>query len=143
MAKKVKVFVDSDIIISAQLSSAGAAHFLLNKTNLSLFVSNLSLVELKRVAARHKINNDKLLTFIKLRFSQVRLTEGFKEIEGRFRNYTNDPDDIHIVAGAVRANVEFLLTYNLRDYKIDEIKKDLGIIIITPASFLQYLRSRV
>ena len=141
MAKKVKVFVDSDIVISSQLSNIGAAYFLLNKTNLSLFVSNLSLVELQRVATRHKINNAQMLSFIKKRFSHVNLTEEFKEIESQFNSYANDPNDIHVIAGAVRANVNFLLTYNLKDYKIDKIKKDFGIIVITPAKFLQYLRS--
>lgn len=38
-------------------------------------------------------------------------------------------------------DVRFLITYNLSDYKIERIKDELGIIIITPGQLLQYLRS--
>jgi len=145
VAKKVKVFVDSDIVISSQLSNIGAAYFLLNKTNLSLFVSNLSLVELQRVATRHKINNAQMLAFIKKRFSHVNLTEEFKEIESQFNSYANDPNDIHVIAGAVRANVNFLLTYNLKDYKIDKIKMpDNGLLLepINPVKYAQIVAKK-
>jgi len=62
-------------------------------------------------------------------------------MERRFNYYTNDPNDIHVVAGAVLASVDFLLTYNVRDFKIDKIKKDFNLICLRPAQFLQYLRS--
>ena len=58
-----------------------------------------------------------------------------------FGQHSRDPNDAHIIAGAVKAKAQFLLTYNLKDYKIDKIKKDFGIIVTTPAKFLQYLRS--
>ena len=43
----LKVFVDSDVIISSLISSTGAACILLNQKDLDLFISNVSLKELE------------------------------------------------------------------------------------------------
>ena len=141
MAQKIKVFVDSDVIISSQISNLGAAYFLLNKTDLKLYMSNLSLIELMDVTKKLKIETSRLVSFVKKRFNQVNLEEDFKELKRQFNDYTNDPEDIHVVAGAALAGVDFLLTYNMKDYKIDKIKKDLNLICLRPAQLLQYLRS--
>ena len=142
MAQKIKVFVDSDIIISSQISNQGAAYFLLYKADLELYVSNLSLTEFMDVAKRLKIKAGRLTSLIKTRFNKVHLKENLNEMERRFNHYTNDPNDIHVVAGAVLASVDFLLTYNVRDFEIDEIKKDFNLICLRPAQFLQYIRNR-
>jgi len=141
VAQKIKVFVDSDVIISSQISNLGAAYFLLNKTDLKLYMSNLSLIELMDVTKKLKIETSRLVSFVKKRFNQVNLEEDFKELKRQFNDYTNDPEDIHVVAGAALAGVDFLLTYNMKDYKIDKIKKDLNLICLAPAQLLQYLRS--
>ena len=141
MAQKIKVFVDSDVIISSQISNLGAAYFLLNKTDLKLYMSNLSLIELMDVTKKLKIETSRLVSFVKKRFNQVNLEEDFKELKRQFNDYTNDPEDIHVVAGAALAGVDFLLTYNMKDYKIDKIKRDFNLICLRPAQLLQYLRS--
>ena len=104
-------------------------------------MSNLSLIELMDVTKKLKIETSRLVSFVKKRFNQVNLEEDFKELKRQFNDYTNDPEDIHVVAGAALAGVDFLLTYNMKDYKIDKIKKDLNILTLTPGNFLQYLRS--
>ena len=141
MAQKIKVFVDSDVIISSQISNLGAAYFLLNRTDLQLYISNLSLVELIDVGKKLKIETRRLVSFVKKRFNQVNLKEGSRELKRQFNDYTNDPEDIHVVAGAALAGVDFLLTYNMKDYKIDKIKRDFNLICLRPAQLLQYLRS--
>jgi len=142
VAKKIKVFVDSDVIISSQISKLGAAYFLLNKAHLELYISNLSVLELIDVAQRLKIKTGTLTSFVERQFIQVNLNEkNLKEIKRKFGEYTNDPFDIHVVAAAAKAKVQFLLTYNLKDYKIDKIKRDFNLICLRPAQLLQYLRS--
>ena len=141
MAQKIKVFVDSDVIISSQISNLGAAYFLLNETDLQLYISNLSLVELIDVGKKLKIETRRLVSLVKKRFNQVNLKENSRELERQFNDYTKDPEDIHVVAGATLAGVDFLLTYNMKDYKIDKIKRDFNLICLKPAQLLQYLRS--
>ncbi len=141
MAQKIKVFVDSDVIISSQISNLGAAYFLLNETDLQLYISNLSLVELIDVGKKLKIETRRLVSLVKKRFNQVNLKENSRELERQFNDYTKDPEDIHVVAGATLAGVDFLLTYNMKDYKIDKIKRDFNLICLRPAQLLQYLRS--
>lgn len=136
-----KVFVDSDVVISSLISQKGAAHLLLNKQKTNFVISNISKAELEKVANRLEINQDKLQALVKKKLKIINLTQEIASIKKEFRDYTFDPDDAHIVAGAAKAKAKFLLTYNLRHFKRQKITEDLGITILTPAQYLQYLRS--
>ena len=126
----MKVFIDSDVVISSLISNTGAAAQLLNTdSNLVKIISNFSQKELKIVMARIKI--DKPLPLLEI--------INIKNIK-KYSVYSTDPFDAHIVAGADQSKSRFLITYNLKHYKIDKIKQDLNIIVMTPGTFLQYLR---
>ncbi len=61
----IRIFVDSDVIISSLLSSSGAAYMLLNETKATrLYLSNFSIAELEPVTARLHIKPDKLSLLI-------------------------------------------------------------------------------
>lgn len=137
----MKVFVDSDVVISSLISKKGAAYYLLNKTGLILYVSNHSVLELEKVGERLNIKKNKLALLLKRKFKVVKLSEDLDKIKEKFINYTSDADDSHIVVGAKKAKVRFLISYNIKDYKQEKISKDFNIIVITPAKLLQYLRS--
>lgn len=137
----MKIFVDSDVIISSLLSSSGAAYFLINNSKLELVVSNISLKEMEKVIAKLDITLDSLNNLIKKQFKIVKVTDDISKIKKVFGQYTSDPNDAHIIAGVVQARARFLISYNVKDYKTDKIKQDLNIIVTTPANFLQYLRS--
>lgn len=128
----MKVFVDSDVVISSLISSTGASFQLINQCpEVVKIVSDFSLKELGIVMGRLKINK-RLPTF------ELVTVKGVE----KYKTYSLDPNDAHIVAGAHQSGVGFLITYNLRHYKTDKIKQDLNIITMTPGTFLQYLRSR-
>lgn len=56
----MKVFTDSDVIISSLISSSGASHLLLESAeSTKFFVSNISTKELKKVIRHFKV--DKIL----------------------------------------------------------------------------------
>ena len=137
----MKVFVDSDVVISSLLSESGAAHFLTYSTNIQPFVSNVSYEEMKIVSERLSIEKEKLGALLERRFKEVGLKENLSEIKNKHADYVTDPDDAHIVAAASLSKVEFLITYNQKHFKADKIKNDFGIITMKPALFLQYLRS--
>lgn len=140
--KKVKVFVDSDVIISSLISSKGAAYLLLNETDIEPSISTISQRELEVVVGRLGMDESELNMLITKRCSIVRMRESVHAIKENFQAYTSDENDAHIVAGAKRAKVPFLVTYNVRHFNVERIKKDLDILVVRPAQLLQYLRSR-
>lgn len=139
--KGSKVFVDSDVVISSLLSDKGAAHLLLNAKGPRFIISNISKVELERVINRLGIDKNKLQDLIKNKLEVVKLSADLPKIKSDFKIYASDPNDTHIVAGAKQAKAKFLLTYNIRHFRREKIKDDLGMVVLTPAQYLQYLRS--
>lgn len=123
------------------MSQAGAAYFLLSATSYQLFISSLSKKELEAVVKRLGIKSNMLTTLIKNNLKVTILLDSLPEIKESFKQYVLDENDAHILAGAKAAKADFLITYNVRDFKIDKIKKDFGILTLTPGNFLQYLRS--
>lgn len=138
----LKVFIDTDVFISSLISKTGAAYLLLNKTkNIKLVVSDLSVLEIDKVAKRLKLDPEKAQDLIDRRFSQAQLIEPVPKLKAMFGGYVLDEGDVHIVAGAKKAKVKFLISYNIKHFRADKLKRDFDIILITPANFLQYLRS--
>ncbi len=137
----MKVFIDSDVIISSLISSSGAAFYLLNKRfNFDLYISNHSVNELRIVIKRKGLSENDFSKIIK----NVVVYENkysLEYIKLNFMSYVFDIDDAHIVCSAKEINSDFLVTYNMKDYKIEKIKNEFDIIITKPANFLQYLRS--
>lgn len=136
-----KVFVDSDVVISSLISDKGAAYFLLAKQGHKSIISNVSKVELERAANRLEIGKEKLQDLIKNKLKVINLSADLPKIKNDFQIYVNDPDDAHIIAGVKQAKVKFLLTYNIRHFKREKIKDDFDVVVLTPAQYLQYLRS--
>lgn len=137
----LKVFVDSDVAISSLISQTGAAHLLLNSKYLQCFVSNLSIKEQEIVIDRLNIDRVSFKKLIKKRFTQIHLKETTEKLKDQFKDYVVDASDAHIVAGAKAATVQFLVSYNIKDFRVDAIKQDFGILVLTPANLVQYLRS--
>lgn len=135
-----KVFVDSDVVISSLISSTGAAHLLLNERKGNFVISNISKKELEKVVKRLHLEQFKLQNLIKNSFKTVKLTE-IKVIKDKFKDYISDQNDAHIVAGATQAKARFLLTYNIRHFNRQKISEAFAITVLTPAQYLQYLRS--
>lgn len=138
----IKVFVDSDVIISSLLSSSGAAFMLLNNSdNVELYLSNFSIIELERVIARLHIKPAKLNNLINTRLTVVEVGESYQAVQKQFADYVLDPHDAHIVAGGQQARATFLVSYNVRHFQAEKLKTDFPLIVMTPGNFLQYLRS--
>lgn len=135
--KSFNVYLDSDVLVSSCLSGTGAANLLLNKDNLVKFYTNIQESELKIVFERLAIPPAKLTetlqkcTLVTLKSPNLSL----------YSKYTLDPNDRHIIAGADSSGTKFLISYNLKHFRIETIKRDFNINTLTPAQFLQFLRS--
>lgn len=138
----MKVYLDSDVIISSLISSTGAAfHIINNHTNLDLIISDLSVIELQQVVERLELNNRLLQNMIKERLRVIKIEKTIRQIEKSYSKYTTDINDTHIVAGVKQSDARFLITYNLKHYNRENLKNDFDILLFSPALFLQYLRS--
>jgi len=139
----MKIFVDSDVIISSLLSEKGASYMLINEKSLTLTISNLSIIEIEIVIKRLGLKLDNFYSILN-RFQTITLEYPPNRKKGEdFGKYVLDKNDAHIIAGAINSSARFLITYNVKDFKTDKIKNDLDIIIMTPGRFLQYLRNRI
>ncbi len=136
-----RIFVDSDVVISALLSSTGAAYFLMNQLELTPVISSMSFAELRIVVERLKLGVSKLENVVKKRCEVLKITESKEITQQRYEQFVSDMNDAHIVAGAHQAKVQFLISYNLKHFKANKMRDELDIVVMTPALFLQYLRS--
>lgn len=139
--RSIKVFVDSDVVISSLLSEKGAAYLLLNEQKSNFVISNISKIELENIVERLNLEQNRLNQLIKKRLKVIKLKKELAEIKKDFKTYTTDANDTHILAGAIISKAKFLLTYNIKHFLRQKIKQDLGIIVFTPAQYMQYLRS--
>lgn len=137
----MRVFVDSDVVISSLISSKGAAFTLLNNPNALKLISNYSVTEIREVIERLGLSVRKFEELKGQHLGLIELQTPTGDIKHKFKDYVLDGDDAHIIAGAKIARAKYLITYNLRHFNINKIKQDFGIIILTPGMFLQYLRS--
>ena len=143
MAKEpLRVFVDSDVVVSSLISTSGAAYALLHKTKeVELYISNFSVLELKKVADRLRLDSKNLQKVTSTRFATVKISGSYKNVQEQFAGYGRGANDAHIVAGAKEAKAKFLVSYNIRHFESEKLRQDFQIILLTPSLFLQYLRS--
>lgn len=135
---KIKVFLDSDVIVSALLSSKGASFEILNNTKIVKIITHVIKNEVLEVTKRLNlpIPNRELEQFeiVNISLDKTRIVE-------KYFPYVLDQEDSHVIAGAEKEKVRFLLTHNLKHYQTDKIKKDFDILTMKPGTFLQYLRN--
>lgn len=136
-----RVFLDSDVVISSLISDNGASSMLMHKKSVAKFISSLSYKEIMIVVDRLNLNKVSLQSILKENVYVTKLKIDNKKAKNKFKKYVNDLEDSHIVAGAVGSKANFILTFNLKHFNINEIKEKFKINILTPGNFLQYLRS--
>lgn len=137
----IRVFVDSDVVISSLISQKGAAYLLMRDVRIIRYISDVSFSELKRVAEALHLSQVDLQKLTKNTCKVVKIVDKKNAMLKSLTKYTGDANDAHIVLGAKQSGVKFLVTYNIKHYQKERIREDLGIIVLTPAFLLQYLRS--
>ena len=139
--EEIKVFLDTDVLISALLSQKGASYKLINDTKFKKIISKTITEETNEVSRRENINKGAVRAILK----KTKITSLFLSKEKLLKTYSKyvfDEEDSHVVAGAYISKSNFLLTHNIKHYHVIKIKNDLGIKVMRPGDFLQYLRSQ-
>src|SRR5690606_40220567 len=132
----MKIFIDSDVVISSLLSTNGASYQLLQKDHCDRYISSFSYKELMLVIQRLSIPLEKLDAVIKQSLHMVDISSDIQIVRKEYNEYVVDIHDAHIVAGAHISKARFLITYNTKHFRVDKIKQKCNCIVLTPGQFL-------
>lgn len=132
-----KIVIDTNILISAMLSSKGAAFKLISligKQHFNYVMSVPLMIEYEDVLKR---KNSKIMLSeeaINNILDRLCYHADLREIFYLWRPYLNDPKDDLVLELAVESNCNSIITYNLKDFKnINKFELDA----LTPKTFLQ------
>ncbi|MBP9690446.1 PIN domain-containing protein [Candidatus Woesebacteria bacterium] len=140
----MKVYFDSDCIISSIISQKGAAYLLRERVKnkqIHGYISSISVCEVTKAIPILNLSTQAtqyaLGEFEMIQLSSTALSYGKKYVD-----YVSDVYDGHVVAGAIDAKARFLVTYNAKHFQIERLKRDHNIILLSPGMMVQYLRSQ-
>jgi len=138
----LQVVIDTNVLIAALQSKVGASFNLLRRIGTGQFVINLSVplcLEYESVAKRIVAEKQLPLTNGDIEELIEMLTQAANLWQIRFlwRPFLPDPNDEMLLELAFTANCDFIVTYNLRDFR--GVKENFGIEVITPKQFIQWL----
>lgn len=139
--EEIKIFLDIDVLISALLSDKGASYKLINDSKFKKIISKTITEEINEVSRRENIRKEKVRAIL-TKTKKTPLFLSKEKLLKKYSKYVFDVEDSHVVAGAYISKSTFLLTHNIRHYHVIKIKNDLGIKVMRPGDFLQYLRSQ-
>ncbi len=131
----INVVIDTNVLISALRSNRGASFKLISLIGTGKFDISLSvplLIEYEAVSKRKKFEHlidrdiDDLLNYL------CKVADK-RDIFFLWRPFLKDPKDDMILELAVEAGCEYIITYNLDDFKGIE---QFGLEAITPKQFL-------
>ena len=135
--KNTRVVIDTNVFLTALKSRNGASFRLLSLIDSNKFVVSVSttlILEYEDVAKRGRIPNlthsdiDDIIDYIC--YSCER-----RDVFYLWRPFLRDTGDDFVLELAVESQSDFIITYNVKDFK--EVEKYFGIEIITPKEFLK------
>ena len=133
--KKLNVVIDTNVFISALRSNKGASYKLLSNIESEKFNVNISvplIIEYESVAKRANINVshksiDDILDFICAHSIE-------REIHYLWRPFLKDPKDDMVLELAVESESDYIITFNIKDYRGVE---QFGVKIIKPKDLIE------
>lgn len=140
--RRWKVFLDTSALIAGIISPTGAAHEILRMCEIGLielFMSKQVITEADR-----NISSKLPALILDYRLLMQALAPimaedpPLNEVE-RFVKIIHD-QDAPILASAVRAKVDYLITWNTRHFLKSEVKAAVNFKIMTPGEFLEQFR---
>lgn len=138
----MRVVLDTNVLVAALRSKLGASYALVSSLPSPQFEIALSVplyLEYQDVLTRpeHRpagISGEQILGFLRYLAS----LSVHQDIFFLWRPWLKDPKDEMVLELAVAARCQYIVTYNVKDFRNIE---SFGVAVITPPSFLQMLRS--
>lgn len=135
----IRIVLDTNVLISA-IAFGGPPREVLNLViagKIRNHISDAILDELQDVLQRPKFGYDPGIVRAIVR--ELELLSEYVHLSGReMHAVTRDPDDYHVLACAITGEAEYLVT---GDTGLLSLEGYAGIRIITPAGFLELLRT--
>ena len=140
--KRIKIFLDSSVIIAAILSPIGGSFRLIRESlfkNYALLISEYVLDECIRILGMKFPMKANILPLFLTNFNFKILRDPTqKEVENLIEiiNFQDAP----VLAGALKYKVEYLISLDKKDFlnqKVLEFARKKGLSILTPKEFLQ------
>lgn len=140
MARKLKVFLDSNVIISGLLSDSGAPHIILHLLTLSLPVLSgatgaYNIMEVERTIKKKMPGvlplYESILPLLDLEIVSLPPVETIRSMAGM----TADKD-IPVLASAIACEADYLVTGDKKDFGKLKTQDILKIKIVGPTEFL-------
>lgn len=126
----ITVFIDTSVLFSACLSKIGASALILGfcrKNKIKGFISRYVLSEIKRNAAQ------KLDQLGKQRLNFYILQSNL--------NIVDNPTGSLILAAAMKNKVNYLITFNIKDFLLPKVKDFVKpLTILTPRDFVMLVK---
>lgn len=135
----IKVFLDSSVIIAGIHSSTGASHIILEASHKKIIIAFVSSMVIKEVVKNLKKKFPKvtLRKFIKFlpdsNFNKIGFVNE-KEVLA-FQKLTKEKD-IHVLAAAFSAKVDYLVTLD-KKHLLRLRSKSLPFVILTPGELVE------
>jgi putative PIN family toxin of toxin-antitoxin system len=138
--KGVRVFLDSNVILSGLISDSGAPRIILDLLTLKLpfligCTGRFNVKEIERVLKKkmpHALAVYRhYLPQINLRIIPVPREQELKELSGTIAD-----KDLPVLASAIRGKADFLVTGDKRHFQKIKPLKDYALKIVTPAEFV-------
>lgn len=136
-----RVVIDTNVVIAGLQSRHGASFQilqLLGTNALRYSISNALIYEYEEVIQRLRDKGQLKLSdqFIETFLTYVVQQAHHQTIHIRLRPQLNDPKDEHILELAFNANCEYIVTFNVKDFKP---APQFGILVIRPSEFLHFI----
>jgi predicted nucleic acid-binding protein len=143
---KIKIFFDSSALISGVISTNGAARVLLQlaeSDELVIIINEQVIAETERILAKKSPRNlPAYRSFIKAVHPTI--MKEFADDVARCLYMISDPTDAPILAAAIKAKVDFLVTHNRRHFLDDpKVAERSGLKIGTPGDALAWIRGNL
>ncbi|MCP4608220.1 MAG: putative toxin-antitoxin system toxin component, PIN family [Planctomycetes bacterium] len=137
--RKVQIVIDTDVFISALRSRKGASYKLLTLLGSDKYEINVSValvLEYEDVAKRFVGEIALTESDINDIIDYVCLVANKKKVFYLWRPVLKDPNDDMVLELAVAANCEFIITFNKKDFRQQDLKP-FGLKALAPKEFLQ------
>lgn len=140
--KSLNVFLDASVILSGLASPTGGSYKILEagrSKKFGLFASKLVISEVGAHLSKVKVSPFELSKLVENKTIRVVETPPLEFIL-KFTSLTLDPNDAHVLAGAVISGSDFLISLDKKHILTRKVKRFLSPIkVFSPRQFWRYL----
>jgi putative PIN family toxin of toxin-antitoxin system len=139
----MRVVFDTNVLVAAIRSNKGASYQLLSmlpERTFELAISNALYFEYLDVLLRSE-NRPSAMTELEMidAIDEITRYAVYQDVFFRWRPWLNDENDDMVLELAIASQCDFIVTFNLKDFRNVEL---FGIVAISPSDFLEFLRGR-